>query len=125
MFTPDLAVAEYKTDWDLNIHQAKDPPNLEVRGSKTDWGKEDPQVEIPQALLLKEAGASAEKETTLLPATPRTTRIKKQDTGSQEEDDAKKRMKICLFHGVARKLTRLHDASAITQTANAGACPLM
>ena len=101
-----------------------DPPNLEVRGSKTDWGEEDPQVEIPQALLLKEVGASAEEETTLLPVTPPTMRIERQDTGSQEGGVAMKRTKICLSHGVARKLTRLHDASAITQTANVGACPL-
>ena len=125
MFTPDLVVEEYKTDSDVNIHQAKAPPGLGAEEFTTYWEGELPRVKAPQTLPLKEAGASAAKEITSPLVTPRTTRIKRQDTESPEEDIARKKMRTYLFLGVAKKLMHLRDASAITLIVRKGACPLM
>ena len=74
-------------------------------------------MKAPQALPLKEAGASAAKEITHPPVTPRTTRTKRQDTGSPEEDVARKRTKTYPFLGVAKKLMHSHAHLKIFESA--------
>ena len=125
MFTPDLVVEGCKTDLDVNINQAKAPPGLGAEEFTTSWEGELPQVKAPQALPLRKTGSSAAKKITSPPVTPRTTRTKRQDTGSPEEDVARKRTKTYPFLGVVRKLMHSQGASAIIPTIREGACLLM
>nr|GFA05622.1 reverse transcriptase domain-containing protein [Tanacetum cinerariifolium] len=57
--------------------------------------------------------------------TPRTTRMKKRDTGNPGTDTVTRRTTICLVHGVAKRSTRLLGASVIFQKIREGACLLI
>ena len=121
----DLVIAGCKIDLDVNTHRARAPQGLGAEEFTTGWEDELPQVKPLQAQTLRNNGVNAAEGRTLPLVTPRTTRTKRQDTGSPEGDVARKRTKSYLFLGVVRKLMHLNDASAISPIIRKGACPLM
>ena len=127
MSTLDLVAARYKIDLDDNAHRARALQGLEVEESMIDLGDECPQVKAPQATprTPRKNGASVTQGATPPQTTPRTTRTKRQDTGSPGEDKARKKIKIYLFLGAAKRLTHSRGASAIIRMTREGACPSM
>ena len=89
--TLDLVIAGCKIDLDGNAHQARTLQGLEVEEFMIDLGDELPQVKAPQARTPRKNGASTAKRATPPQVTPRTTRTKRQDTGSPGEDIARKK----------------------------------
>ena len=123
MSTLDLVVAGCKKDLDDNAHRARALQDQEAEESKIGLGDSTPQVESLQTWTPRKNGASATKGTTPLRVTPRTTRIEKRDIGNLEADVEMRRMRIFPFLGVAKRLMRSRNASAISQITREGACP--
>ena len=127
MSTLDLVAAGCKIDLDDNAHRARALQGLEVEEFMIDLGDGCPQVKAPQATprTPRKNGASASKGGTPPQTTPRTTRTKRQDTGSPGENIARKKTKTYLFLGAAKRLMHSRGASEIIQMIREGACPPM
>lgn len=123
--TLDLVIAGCKIDLEGNAHQERALQGLEAEEFMIDLGDESPQVKAPQVRPPRKNGTSAAKGATSPQATPWTTRTKRQDTGSPGEDIPRKKTKISLFLGAAKRLTHSRGASVIIRMTREGACPPM
>ena len=121
----DFITIGFKTDLDDNAHRARASQGQEAEESRIGLGDNTPQVEALQTRTPRKDGASTTKGTTPPQVTPRTTRIERRDIGNLEADVEMRRMKIFPFLGVAKRLMRSRDTSAISQITREGACPPM
>ena len=121
--TLDLVAVECKTDLNDNAHRARAFQGQEAEESRIGLGDSTPQVEALQTRTARKNGASATKGTTPPQVTPRTTRIERRDIGNLETNVGRRRTKIFIFLGVAKRLMHSRDASATSQITREGACP--
>ena len=108
-FTLDLVAAGFRIDLDGNAHQVRALHGLVVEEFKIGLGDSTPQVKALQARIPRKNSVSAAKGPTPQ-VIPRTTRTKKQDTGSPEENIAMRRTKIYPFLGAAKRWMHSHGA---------------
>ena len=121
MSTLDFVAAGSRIDLDGNAHQVRALQGLVVEEFKIGLGDSTPQVKALQTRTPRKNGISAAKGPTPQ-VIPRTTRTKKQDTGSPGDDIAMRKTKIYPFLGVAKRSKHSRGASAIIQMIREGAC---